>query len=215
MTAQSRFKPFCESTIQRILHSMSSNPNMTISKHIPPNLHLQSSGVKRASVLVPLCNRHGIPSVLFTLRTGNVGTHPNQVSFPGGHIEKNETVVEAAIRETREELGIKGPIKILGVAQTVPAITKTLVTPVLGFIEEDVGDFEHFHPNQNEVERVFCKSVDEMTDETKVGIETLERDGRRIKMSFYGEGKERAWGLTAMILNAVLKDVILKHIDKA
>ena len=68
-------------------------------------LDLTHSKKKRAAVLIPLCNRHGVPSILFTLRSTSVGTHKGQVSFPGGHINDGETAVEASIRETKEELG--------------------------------------------------------------------------------------------------------------
>lgn len=45
-----------------------------------------------------------------------------QVSFPGGHIEQDETPIEAALRETREEMGEEvGPIKVLGTCQRLPA----------------------------------------------------------------------------------------------
>lgn len=60
--------------------------------------------------------------MLFQVRTGKVKTHKGQVSFPGGHIEAGETAVEAALRETREEIGPAiGPIRVLGQCQQLPA----------------------------------------------------------------------------------------------
>ena len=35
------------------------------------------------------------------------GSWNNSYSFPKGHLEKNETPLEAAIRETKEEIGVK------------------------------------------------------------------------------------------------------------
>lgn len=47
---------------------------------------------------------------------------PGQVSFPGGHIEPYESAIEAALRETREELSLQiGPIHVLGTCQRLPA----------------------------------------------------------------------------------------------
>lgn len=81
--------------------------------------------------------------MLFQVRSGKVTTHKSQVSFPGGHIEAGETAVEAALRETREEIGAAlGPIRVLGRCQEVPAVTGTIVTPVLAFVEQDVGDLQ-------------------------------------------------------------------------
>lgn len=102
-----------------------------ISEHVNNKLIEAKSSVRRAAVLIPLCNRNGIASVMFNLRAQTVSTHKGQVSFPGGHIEPNETVEMAAIRETYEEMGESiGNFNILGTCQTVPAITGTLVTPV-------------------------------------------------------------------------------------
>jgi len=85
-----------------------------------------SAGSRRASVLVPLCNRNGIASVLFTKRADTLSlhkvysTHPcgtkairdlvrhqGEVSFPGGLEETADegNVIKTALRETEEELG--------------------------------------------------------------------------------------------------------------
>lgn len=45
-----------------------------------------------------------------------------KVSFPGGHIEPGEGPIEAALRETREEVGPSlGHVEVLGTCQAVPA----------------------------------------------------------------------------------------------
>ena len=83
---------------------------------------------RRASVFVPLCNRHGVASVLLTVRSNLVSTHKGQVAFPGGHIDTGETEVEAAFRECYEELGPSiGSLRYLGSGQEIPAVTGTLV----------------------------------------------------------------------------------------
>lgn len=168
-----------------------------------------SDHYRRAAVLVTLCSRHSTPSLLFTLRTSDVGTHRGQVSFPGGHIESNETAIDAAIRETYEELGSDiGNIDIVGVCQTIPAITGTLVTPVIGFLQNDVGDFEKFNPSIAEVEKIFTRSIDELMQPEYKSVETLQRGGRSVAIPSYGSGKERIWGLTAFILDPILTNLI-------
>lgn len=177
---------------------------------------------RRAAVLVPLCNQNGVPSVLFTVRSTLVGTHKGQVSFPGGHIDEGETDVDAAIREAYEELGANiGPIHTLGVCQTVPAKTMTAVTPIIGFMETDVGNFEHFNPSAGEVDRVFCRSLEQLLDPAYKRYELLQRDEKspKVRMPVFGwpdengdqssvEYEERIWGLTAWILDAVLREVV-------
>lgn len=53
----------------------------------------------------------------------------SQVSFPGGHIEAGEDSVEAALRETREEIGDSlGSVEVLGLGQTLTAGDSSLDT---------------------------------------------------------------------------------------
>lgn len=181
-----------------------------ISKHIPMDLHTVTNK-KRAAVLVPLCNKHGEASLLFTVRTHHVSTHKGQVSFPGGHIDDGETAVEAAIREAKEELGDGiGQIKVIGLAQTIIAITGTLVTPVIAYLEEDVGDMQHFTPSAHEVSEVFTRSLDRLAQPGYKTFETYNRQGKEYKVPVFGsDGEHRIWGLTAMILDGVMEQAIL------
>src|SRR4051812_48387593 len=106
-----------------------------ISDQISVRLHETKQSSKRAAVLIPLCNWNGKASILFNLRSNEVSTHKGQVSFPGGHLNVDETPIDAAVRETYEELGRAiGNLQVLGTCQTLPAITGTLVTPILAFM---------------------------------------------------------------------------------
>lgn len=200
--------------LRRIGSKMTQSPNnrLVLTDRVPNNLHENLSGKKHAAILVPLCNRLGQPSILFTLRTGNVGTHKNQVSFPGGHINEGETPIDASIREAYEELGQDiGQIDVLGLCQTVPAITGTLVTPVVGMIRNDINFYERFSPSSLEVERVFTRTLDELLDSGNNSSELLSRNGREAEMPIFGvqRGDERIWGLTALVLKGVLENGIL------
>lgn len=123
----------------------------------------------------------------------------------------NESAVDAALREAREELGVAiGDIEVLSVCQTIPAITGTLVTPILAYLNRDVGDFEHFSPNTDEVKRVFTRSVSELTSPNYVNFKTYTRNGKTIDMPLFGkENDEQIWGLTAMILHPILYNIVL------
>jgi nudix motif 8 len=85
-----------------------------------------------AAVLVPLCNLNGNPGLLLEVR-GKLRAHSGEVrwafpcfsfadfhsswsSFPGGKVDPaDESVLHAALRETKEEVGIDlDKIEILG-----------------------------------------------------------------------------------------------------
>lgn len=199
-----------------LIHTSSSSSSNDVTQQVmQPTESDSSRGRRHAAVLISLCNRNDVPSVLFTLRSMKLSTHKGQVSFPGGHIESNESAVEAAIRETYEELGNDiGSIEILGVCQTIPSITGTLVTPILGFLNEDVREFESFSPNVDEVDRVFTRSLIELNDPSFRTIEKLSRNGITIDSPSFGSGEERIWGFTAFVLDAVLSQVVVPTIPR-
>ena len=46
--------------------------------------------------------------MLFGIRSHNLSTHKGEVCFPGGMVDEEDLgIVETALRETEEELGIK------------------------------------------------------------------------------------------------------------
>ena len=61
----------------------------------------------RSSILIPLIQVDEEWHILFEVRSFTMRKQPGDISFPGGRIDStDETPLEAAIRETHEELGI-------------------------------------------------------------------------------------------------------------
>ncbi|MDN5746578.1 MAG: CoA pyrophosphatase, partial [Nocardioidaceae bacterium] len=76
--------------------------------------------------------------VLLTERAHHMRSHPGQVSFPGGAIDPGETVVEAALRESREEIGVDSTgVAVFG---SLPELwlppSNFAVTPILAWWRE-------------------------------------------------------------------------------
>jgi 8-oxo-dGTP pyrophosphatase MutT (NUDIX family) len=60
-----------------------------------------------SAVLVPIYYKEGEYYILFTKRTEWVKEHKGQISFPGGaHHESDRTLVDTALRESAEEIGL-------------------------------------------------------------------------------------------------------------
>ena len=61
--------------------------------------------MKISSVLIPIVKKDNNYYILFEVRSSNLKFQPNEICFPGGKIDINETPYDAVIRETIEELG--------------------------------------------------------------------------------------------------------------
>lgn len=67
--------------------------------------------------------------ITLTKRTTKVSTHKGQISFPGGHRDEEETALEAAQRETREEIGLD-PATYTAIGQLTPIASNSARAPV-------------------------------------------------------------------------------------
>ncbi|MFC7487205.1 NUDIX hydrolase [Knoellia sp. CPCC 206453] len=142
----------------------------------------------------------GGSDVVLTARSRDLRAHPGQVSFPGGRVDATDAgPVEAALRETEEEVGVD-PATVDVVAE-MPALFLTpsgnAVTPVLGWWPTP-GDVRVVDPA--EVERVERVSVADLVDPAR-RFTVAHPSGYR------GPGFEAGglfvWGFTALLLGAV------------
>lgn len=116
----------------------------------------------KSAILLPLCrNEVDKPSILVTLRPSTMNTHRWEVCFPGGKQNDKDigNIVETALRETEEEIGI--PRKILKIyGQLKPLLrvspNQSAVYPVIGYADLDFlrkDCLKNF--NSKEVESIF------------------------------------------------------------
>ncbi|KAL5107603.1 Nucleoside diphosphate-linked moiety X motif 8 [Taenia crassiceps] len=134
------------------------------------------NGAISSAVIIPLCYYNRLhPAILFTKRSLLVRRFPGEVSFPGGRMESNESVVEAALRELEEEVGIP-PSFVDPWTTFAPLPTRMvlgLIHPLVGFIgnydpledtiNQQVGgsmQSVRLRPNPHEVDMIVFRSVD-------------------------------------------------------
>lgn len=159
-----------------------------------------------ASVLVLLMSKGESSQLILTKRTQKVLTHKGQVSFPGGYLEKKDrSYLEAALRETQEEIGVfSHQVEVLG--QLPPVFTLGAVG-ILPFVGQVLGT-PTFKTNLDEVERLlFLK----MSDFLKKGLKSvIVKEGiDEIKsIGIHCEG-ELIWGATAQILEKLYEQIKL------
>lgn len=149
--------------------------------------------------------------VLFPLtkRPDYLGTHGGQISLPGGKAETGETLIETALRETEEEIGIDSKsIEILGTLSDFFVIPSNfMVTPVVGMLHTQ----PIFKPDPKEVVKVLKGSVNQLLKSEAIRTkEILAAKLFPMRAPHFEIEQEVVWGATAMILNefrTILKEL--------
>lgn len=121
-------------------------------------------GARRAAVLVPLFEEDGEVWVVLTRRAQHLRTHKGEVAFPGGRQDDGETLVEAALREAREEIALHtDDVEIIGELDHLATLSSnSSVVPFVGVLP---GRPPSFTANPDEVEAVLTVPLSELLDD--------------------------------------------------
>lgn len=162
---------------------------------------LSIEGFKPAAVLVPVVRRADGLDLLFTVRAAELSRHAGQISFPGGRLEAGEDVVEAALRETHEEIGVElDRSAVIGMLDDQPSPAGYVATPVVAVMDGAVG----WSADPGEVSDIFVAPVVELREIAPSWEERrLERFRRRIH--YYPWNGRLIWGFTGNVLKNFLE----------
>lgn len=164
-------------------------------------------GFQQAAVLIPFVPREKSWSLIFTRRNENVRHHKNEISFPGGKYEDNQDndIISTALREIDEELGIQ-KIKIIGLLDDLLTISKYVVTPVVGYIE-DVREVDGGNIHTSEIDYVLETPLPDLTLPEQFSIRNMTyKDSHSFQVPFFDYQGEIIWGATGRILiNLLMK----------
>ena len=120
-----------------------------------PNPDLRPAAV----ALVITANEEGEACFLITRRTSKLRHHSGQFALPGGRLDPNETIIEAALRETHEEIGLElSPADVLGQLDDFATRSGFRMSPVVVWAEPG----QELRPNPHEVERLHIVPLAEL-----------------------------------------------------
>ncbi|MDH5637481.1 MAG: CoA pyrophosphatase [Nitrospinota bacterium] len=162
---------------------------LTESLSVTAGEDVSNTGVP-AAVMILIAPSAAGPAIGFIRRATAQDLHSGQICFPGGKIEPDETPLQAALRETEEEIGVPGDlVEILGhMPVTSTKTTGFIVWPVVGIIAE----VPTIRIEPREVEEFFWVPFDILKQ-----VRELDPAASRPGIVFQGH---EIWGLTLRIL---------------
>ena len=160
--------------------------------------------VRDAAVLLLLHRGDGGEArIVLIVRSAGEHRHAGQVSLPGGAIDEGETIVDAALREAAEEVGldaIGAGVEIVGVIAPVDVrVSGFRAHPVVALAEQ----IPRLTPDGYEVAAIVDAPLDAFLPDARMEIVTADRDGLRLRYAAYPVEGHLVWGATARILGGL------------
>ena len=157
----------------------------------------------RAGVLVLLYPRNNSLYLVLTKRTEHLRYHQAQISLPGGKQDPGEDLVQTALRETEEELGVQPdlprPLGMLTPLYIPPS--NTCIHPVIA----SLPDRPEFVRSPKEVEEVIEVPLEHLRDPINRHEEVWTIRGIPVRVPFFLFEGNKIWGATAMVLAELLE----------
>lgn len=165
------------------------------------SIEIDAPHLRRACVLILLIRANGSWALLFTRRAENLAVHSGQIAFPGGGVEDGESLPDAAIRETEEEVGIPGSaVELIGRLDDLITNSGFLVAPFVGIVHEP----NEYVMQESEVVEIFEVPIDALLDPAKPEVRYVSYSDRKYPAYFYPYGQYEIWGLTGRMLKVFL-----------
>ncbi len=159
-------------------------------------------GGKEAAVLVPVFEDGGLHAV-FTRRRHDLRRHAGEISFPGGRRDEGEELIDTALREAHEEVGLPpDAVRVVGALPPTPTlVTNYAIYPFVGVIDAGFA----WVLQRTEVDEVLELPLEALR--AGYGERRLVRKGIPFRTPTYETGGHVIWGATARILQTLLERV--------
>ena len=152
-------------------------------------------------------SKNGVEAIL-TRRSQQLTNHRGEISFPGGRLDEGETVIDAALRETLEEIGLApSDACIVGELNSMSTVvSNSHIVPIV----VSYASAPSMRAMNSEVDRVFSVPLLELTRPDTYSQEHWVFSDREFQINFFYLDDETIWGATARILFQVMM-LAVKH----
>ena len=155
-----------------------------------------------SAVLVLVYTSGDDHSVLLHKRSQRVVHHKGDIAFPGGVQEEGESLLDTALRETHEEIGVDpADVEVLGRLDDTPTTANYLISPYVGTIPSPY----EFRPNGDEVEALLEAPVSGLLNPENRRDDVRLVDGELKRIPCFAHDGHLIVGATAMILGALVE----------
>ncbi len=129
------------------------------------------ANLKVAAVAVTIFEHEGDAAIIVTRRSSRLREHTGQWAMPGGRVDSGENVIEAALRELREEVNLAlNTGHVLGTLDDYVTRSGYVITPVV--VWADIDD-RHLHPNPDEVASIHAFTFQELARDDSPNLESI------------------------------------------
>lgn len=169
--------------------------------------HLAGNGRHAAVMLVLVADGQKSlaedPNVLLIRRSQHLRYHAGQIALPGGRQEPGEALLQTAIRETEEEIGVSlqqqdvlGPLRSI----YIPPSDFTL-TPFVAWLDHDPDTSLQV----DEVDELITVRLRSLLDPNSQTTADVVRDnGETIEAPCYQHETHVIWGATALVISELI-----------
>tara|TARA_Y100001949_G_scaffold29909_1_gene23001 strand:+ start:146 stop:778 length:633 start_codon:yes stop_codon:yes gene_type:complete len=187
---------------------------ITINKDLPgEESHQKMRVIYDQSIELPFSKINSIPAAVLILlyladneiyffltkRTDELKHHKGQISLPGGTQEGNEKLIDTALRETQEEIGInKTSISIIGtITPLFVPVTGFMIYPFIGYSLNKLDP----KPDPVEVATIFSVNISDLLNKENRTTEQRNIRGYDVQVPYFKLNDYQVWGATSMILS--------------
>jgi 8-oxo-dGTP pyrophosphatase MutT (NUDIX family) len=141
--------------------------------------------------------------IVLTERKKYEGVHSGQISFPGGRQEHNESFLETALRETKEEIGVDThKFSIVGnLTELYVPPSNFIIYPFVAYSLEKLN----FQKEDKEVEEIINVPISFFLDDSNRTFQKVKvAQNMMIEVPAFVYQERVIWGATAAILAEIL-----------